>query len=337
MIERLLVLDFQCHKRLRIDFDSQVTAIVGPSDVGKSSVIRALRWLATNRPRGDSFIRWGENRTKVKLRVDGVDITRVRGGGQNSYKVGDYQAEAFGTDVPDRVSQLLNLVPVNFSGQHDAPFWFSLTPGEVAKQLNAIVDLDSIDKTMAELSRRLRDVRAVREVTEGQLATAKEEQEQLAFVPQLVKEHNRIQALEKQLIGKRRKTACLSGLVGEVGDAGVRAKRLLQAKTRALSAVKTGERVLGIINRAKRLGDLIRVIKEAKAKVGLKIPDLKRLETLKRKAEVSSGKLWMLKRLLGEYKLAEQLVKKKMVEANRAARELKREMGGVCPLCGGKV
>ena len=66
----------------------------------------------------------------------------MRGTGVNTYGVEGKTYEAFGNDVPPAVSKLLGLAEVNFQGQHDAAFWFGLSPGQLAKELNKIVDLE---------------------------------------------------------------------------------------------------------------------------------------------------------------------------------------------------
>ncbi len=70
MLERLHV-RYQAHDPFALDFDPLVTVLIGPSDAGKSSLLRALRWLATNRPEGDSFVPWGGTKASAVLTLDG--------------------------------------------------------------------------------------------------------------------------------------------------------------------------------------------------------------------------------------------------------------------------
>ena len=74
MLEKLRIINFQKHEDLTVSFDDRITTIVGPSDVGKSAVLRALRWVLTNQPDGSGFIREGEKNASVVLRVDGRTI-----------------------------------------------------------------------------------------------------------------------------------------------------------------------------------------------------------------------------------------------------------------------
>lgn len=56
---KLRIQNFQAHKDTTIEFD-RITTIVGPSDIGKSAVLRALKWVAKNEPNGTSFVRDGD-------------------------------------------------------------------------------------------------------------------------------------------------------------------------------------------------------------------------------------------------------------------------------------
>ena len=171
MLERLTIENFQAHSKLDLKLDPAVTTIVGPSDAGKSAVIRALIWLATNRPLGDSFIRDGETRARVSLLVDSRWIVRTRGKSENTYSIDGEELKAFGNEVPSEVSQLLNLSPINLQHQHDSPFWFSETAGEVSRQLNQIVDLSIIDRTLANLDKAARATAAPFQHSEGESAS----------------------------------------------------------------------------------------------------------------------------------------------------------------------
>lgn len=43
-ITNLLIENFQSHSRSEFDFGKGLTVIIGPSDNGKSAVLRAMRW-----------------------------------------------------------------------------------------------------------------------------------------------------------------------------------------------------------------------------------------------------------------------------------------------------
>lgn len=149
MLTRLELEDFQPHEKTAIDFTHAVTAIIGPTDIGKSSVIRALRWVMLNSGRAESLIRHGTKGTRVKLYFDDCVIGRERSTSENLYTMGDEVYKAFGVNVPETIADKLNVSPANFQLQHEAAYWLSATGGEVSRQLNAVVDLGIIDDALA--------------------------------------------------------------------------------------------------------------------------------------------------------------------------------------------
>lgn len=182
MLKAITIRDFQAHRKLTVPLSDTVTTIVGPSDVGKSAIIRALRWVAFNRPVGTAFIRDGADRAEVTVECDGHEIVRGKGKGGNHYIIDGLALGALGNDVPTRVQEILSLSEENFQAQHDAPFWFSETAGEVSRRLNAIVQLDIMDCVLAELVSRLRQQRDLLGLIEGRIKAIEEERRGLRYV-----------------------------------------------------------------------------------------------------------------------------------------------------------
>lgn len=182
MLEKLLAKNFQCHKRLEVSFDPRVTVLCGPSDAGKSALLRLLRWIATNRPNGDSYLRHGADYVAGHLWLDGRKIQRERAGGDNSYWLDGNKYQAFGQGVPEDVLNVLNISPTSFQMQHDPVFHFSLSPGEVSRELNAVVNLDLIDSTLANLNLQHKRARDTLRVSEERLAAASARRDNLAWV-----------------------------------------------------------------------------------------------------------------------------------------------------------
>lgn len=172
MLTRAVFRDFQPHKKAIIDFDL-ITVIVGPSDKGKSAFMRGLGWVMRNEPQGDKFVRWGQKFASVLIDIDGHTVGRKRGSGVNKYTLDGEEFVAFGTTVPEPIANLLAITPINIQEQLDSPFWFMLSPGQVSRELNAIINLDVIDSTMAALAQEVRKAKATVEVTETRLLEAK--------------------------------------------------------------------------------------------------------------------------------------------------------------------
>jgi len=142
-------------------FDEGVNVIIGSSDVGKSAIMRAINWVRTNKPSGESFkSNWGGDGTRASIEVGDVIVSRLRTKTKNAYLKGEDLLKGFGTEVPEEVTNMLRLPPLNVQRQMDQPFLLSTGAGEVARYLNQLVDLDVIDITLSNLDQNHRQCKA---------------------------------------------------------------------------------------------------------------------------------------------------------------------------------
>lgn len=160
MFKALKLINFQAHARLTVEFDPGITTIKGPTDVGKSAVLRALRWVCLNDRTGDDFIRHGTERVLAKLILpDGTWIGRGKGEVGNIYGLNGHDFKAFGQGVPDEIAGTLQVSAINFQKQHDSHFWLAESAPEVSRQLNAVIDLSVIDTAMGNAAKMVRTAR----------------------------------------------------------------------------------------------------------------------------------------------------------------------------------
>jgi hypothetical protein len=163
-IKSIHLQNFQSHKTTDMVLSPGCNLICGSSDSGKSSIIRALKWLATNRPLGGGFVSWGSKKeTEVRVVLDdGTFISHQPGRYFKHHPKDKEVAEwsAIGTGVPETVTQALNISELSWQSQMDAPFLLSASPGEVARTLNEVADLDKIDSTLVNINRMARDNRS---------------------------------------------------------------------------------------------------------------------------------------------------------------------------------
>lgn len=153
ILEGIKLENFQAHKRRVVKFSPGITTIKGATDKGKSAILRALGWACLNNMSGADFVHEGEKVATVTVKTDEEVIVRTRSkSGVNSYEMNGDQFKAFGTGVPDEIAAHLGLSELNFQSQHDAPFWFSETAGEVSRKLNAVIDLSIIDKSLSNVA-----------------------------------------------------------------------------------------------------------------------------------------------------------------------------------------
>ena len=156
MIKSIKIKGLLVHKNTSLIFHPGVNVIVGPSGSGKTSLIRAIRLLAFNKPSGNNLIRKGAKKLYVAIKVKGHLIERIKGRGVNQYILDGEKWTNPGTSVPAPVSRVLKLNDINIKNQFDQQYILSETPGQVAKRINQLVNLDKIDRVLEYISKRLR-------------------------------------------------------------------------------------------------------------------------------------------------------------------------------------
>jgi len=159
-IKSIKLVNFQSHRNTEIFPDAGLTVILGPTDQGKSAIIRALKWVLYNEPRGTDFITAGCKYCAVTLEMsDGTIIIRERDGNKNRYilkKQGREQIfEGFGNSVPFEITRAHGIPKihidkdstsaVNLAEQLEAPFLISESGSTRAKALGQLIGVHIID------------------------------------------------------------------------------------------------------------------------------------------------------------------------------------------------
>jgi len=217
MLESLTIRKFQSHDNTILKFHKGVNAIVGETDTGKSSIVRVLRWLIDNRPSGDEFISIDKKNCSATLKIDGKRVRRIKGE-KNLYKIDKKEFKAFGQSVPEEVSSLLNISNVNLQGQLDAPFLLSESSAEVARYFNKIVKLDVIDKSLKNISQRIREGRlglARKESKKSDLLESIKEYDWLVNAGDKIK---KLSIIEKSITKTNKQIYDIDQLINDIED-----------------------------------------------------------------------------------------------------------------------
>lgn len=271
MLEKLTIRNFQKHKKLEIDFEPTITTIVGRTDSGKSSILRSLRWICTNKPGGDSFTRRTDKDTiqtaSATLVVDGHIIKRRRGKGINTYYCGEQEYKSFGSEVPEPIANILNIGDINFQGQHDPPFWFFKSPGEVSRELNSIVNLGLIDSTMAAIAAEVRKAKSEVSVYEDRLEAAQQKKDKLSWVVQAEEEFCAVETLYTELEETRLASRKLSDLLNRVGKLESDVEVLPDAISAMGIVLSAAENALEIRKQRKALESLLQRITDTEEEI----------------------------------------------------------------------
>lgn len=256
MISRLRLRNVQSHASLTVPLDQPITTIVGASDLGKSAILRALKWVCLNKPRGEGLLRVDTKQTKVEAVVDGRILLRERGE-QNLYRLDGVEYRAFGNDVPEDIAKMLGVGDLNFQDQHDAPFWFSLSPGQVAKELNRVVDLDLIDEAMSKLSSGVRAAKQECEVAKTVKEQAAEAVAETTGIEAVSEEFSTVERLYDEWQNLAVETVEVERLLEVATNAKTVGVRAGQALVEARSVIELGDRVWSIGDSVVHLTGLI--------------------------------------------------------------------------------
>lgn len=212
-ISEIHIKGFQSHEDSVIQLSGGFNAIIGPSDSGKSSIIRALRFALYNEPKGSEFIRQGAQSCEVEVRFsDGGTIRRAR----TSQSAGTY-------DVTDPSGQTISLkgfsnnVPVDVPNQHqmpyiqltkdlecslnigfqlDTPFLIGESPGTRAAIIGRLTGVNLVDTAVREIGKEIlgntRDVKTINQ----QIESTETLIDGFSHLPEL---EQKIQAASKQI------------------------------------------------------------------------------------------------------------------------------------------
>lgn len=187
MIKRIKIQDFQSHKDTEILFVSGVNVIIGRNMTGKSAVLRALRLIFYNEPKGTGFVTWDAKNAVIEVEYDGHLIRRIKGT-QNVYEVDGSAFSGFGKSIPSEVVDVLgfsalqvdrNIYELNFDHPHDAPFFVSetdATKGKLFSRLGerVLADLLLLDKSIHVTNAYLRKLSSEGQVLESQIEITKQ-------------------------------------------------------------------------------------------------------------------------------------------------------------------
>jgi exonuclease SbcC len=199
MIHTVHIENLQSHKNTKLVFDKGVNCIIGPTDSGKSGILRGIKWAIYNKPGGDEFkSHWG-GETSVSITTTENQMITRRKGTQNLYELNDSHYTAFGREVPEDIQKVLNMDNINLQEQLDSIFLLKSTSGDVAAHFNKIAKLDKIDTTTANINKGIKRINSDIKHNNSEILSKTEELEEYSNLEVIEKELERIESKQTTL------------------------------------------------------------------------------------------------------------------------------------------
>lgn len=338
-MEGLLLKNFQKWDELGLDLSNPITVIVGPSDRGKSAIIRALKWVCLNQPAGTEFIRKGQAEAAVTLSPDPDNVViRGRSKTANLYQLNGHPLYAFGqATVPPEVAELLGVSDVNFQDQHDPPFWFTLTAGEVSRNLNQIVNLGSIDAALNYVASEVRKAKAAKDVSEERLSACRDERLEAYWALEFDEDLADLEAAELAARQSSENASILRSLLAAVKSSQADVDRLCKAAREGANVVALGESAVESAEQAEQLRHVLENIRSHEETLSWPVPDdLDAILAVRKEADAVAERRRSLEELVGTLKTAKDSLWQLTQDLKAAEAELKEaeSRASVCPQCG---
>jgi exonuclease SbcC len=330
-ITKIELENFESHLNTTIELDAQgLNALTGGTDSGKSAVVRALRWVFYNEPKGSHFIRIGESRTRVSVTFsNGTVLTRSRtrtSSGEYEVTLADGTTQTFkgfSNDIPVDIANAhqmprVELAPgiekaLNFSYQLDGHFLLSESPQVRAATIGRLTGVHTVDAAIKTKSAELRNLAKDASAAQKRVAELDKKLEEYADVDEKEKQLKALSvllanadSLEKDIEFLRSaqntfetEKQTIFQLVNELSRFS-NLDTMNELLQKAESLQEEIEELSNLHTQAIKSEDRIQECKKALAA----LPDLQKLNEVLVKTETLSSNIRELKQLRSEYRAA---------------------------------
>lgn len=337
MLKSITLRNFQRLKTAHVEFSDGVTTIHGPTDSGKSSLIRALQWLFLNEApdAAPKFFTWGSKFASVTGMIDDHKLVRRRKqGGRNSYILDGKRLDAVRTDVPEPVAHVTQVTPTNFQDQHSPAFWLSDTPGAVSRQLNQIINLEDIDTALSKAASLVRSTKTEADIFKQRSASSKKARDNLAWTEECEVELAALESLEDKIKESDKQIEDLSRLIHQIKTIDT---ELGQAKEvrHAIDGLRTTASIyVRLEHQANELESVLQRLEHVETRSAELLEAGAKLKQQAKDLEVLDSQCRELGRLVKSVQAEENEICEAESELKSLRRRLKSLGSKVCPACG---
>lgn len=213
--------NIQSHINNKFQFSPFLNVIRGisnSSDIGKSVVVKGLRLLIENKASKNIRTRRATTPSSV-IASDGVTtIGRIKDDKLNGYFLKskgkeDQEFKAIKTDIPHDVLKSLNLSEVNIQRQKDTFFLLDESAGQVARELNKVSGLSTIDAALKRITSEITSITSSIRTQNEIIEKCKHGIEDSRWAVQADKDLESIESLDEDLNSLQDKKDDVSSLI----------------------------------------------------------------------------------------------------------------------------
>ena len=280
MLENCRLINFQSHADTFIEFSNGLNCIIGSGDVGKSALVRALRWVLFNETPKGEFITWGKTKSAVSIGLTkGIEIVRGREGKRNFYKLivdgSEKLFENFGLEIPVEISAILNTISLNIDidtrinlnvvGQHDGLFLLDKSGSIKNKAINSVIGMQYIDAVIRDLSPEIKKFDSQKEKYETEIQELKTQIEQVGYKAEDEKKIERLKQDNKKLEELNKRTENIKSFIDDLCNIETKIKEVNDKKSK-FPKVEDVEKHEKLTDRYIKLYNYIKTVKEFEIK-----------------------------------------------------------------------
>jgi DNA repair protein SbcC/Rad50 len=334
----------QSHEDTTMNFHPGVNAIVGITDSGKSAFFRGIVWAITNKNGKGLRSRWG-GETAVEIVYNDVTVTRAVDKG-NAYELSTIAEPfvAFKTDIPFAVSEAINMDEINLQTQMDSPFLLSAdtSAGDVAKVLNKIANLTSIDTAVSNIHKKSLSISRDIVSAQEQYKKLEEQEKSFDYLPQMEIDVESWQNLQKKKSLCVKRKIDLITLLSDIE----RDQEDIEEISHLLSSEKLVDSAILLTTKQKECQESARKLASIICDIESQVKEIASLENLFEIEEELDSVLELLEdqnetqntisalsKLIYQIERQDQQATNLQMEEITLEREFKRTFPKICPLC----
>jgi exonuclease SbcC len=227
-IKKVILENFQSHKHTEILFDEHLNVIVGPSDQGKSAIIRGIQWALFNEPSGDFFIREGEKECSIIIYFsDNTAIKRYKSRSKNLYYYYDEFGketiyEGFGLEVPKEIVDKIKIRKIflsgkqsnaiNISEQLEGPFLLSENTNTRANAIGRLIGVHIVDDAIKDTLKDKTNLNSLKKNNEEQYQNLSDDLKKYDYLDDLKRILDKFEIIQGSINEKQAKLEKLIGI-----------------------------------------------------------------------------------------------------------------------------